>query len=77
MHCVEDSVRANFVLQLIDEDEGSALEEEVEDDGGVEQGLLGECQQVPPPPDWITCGCFAFISMCVPFLILYMYWAYS
>ena len=52
VHCVEDSVRANGVLQLIDEDEGSALEEEVEDDGRVEQGLLGEGQQVPPPPDW-------------------------
>ena len=25
VHCVEDNVRANVVLQLIDEDEGSAL----------------------------------------------------
>ena len=70
VHCVEDSVRANVVLQLIDEDEGSALEEEVEDDGGVEQGLFGEGQQVPPPPDWITCGCFSFISMFVSSLYL-------
>ena len=54
VHCVEDSVRANVVLQLIDEDEGSALEEEVEDDGGVEQGLFGEGQQVPAPPEWIS-----------------------
>ena len=52
VHCVEDSVRANGVLQLIDEDEGSALKEEVEDDGRVEQSLLGEGQQVPPPSDW-------------------------
>ena len=50
VHCVEDSIGANTVLQLIDGDEGSALEEKVEDDGGIEQGLLGEGQQVPAPP---------------------------
>ena len=44
VHCVEDSIGANTVLQLIDGDEGSALEEKVEDDGGVQQGLLGEGQ---------------------------------
>ena len=54
MHCIEDSIRADVVLQLVDEHEGSALEEKVEDDGGVEQCLLGEGQKVPAPPDWIS-----------------------
>ena len=44
VHCVEDSIRANAVLQVVDQEEGSALQEEVEDDGSVEPSLLRESQ---------------------------------
>ena len=44
VHCVEDSIRANAVLQLVDQEEGGALQEEVEDDGSVEPSLLRESQ---------------------------------
>ena len=44
VHCVEDSIRANAVLQLVDQEEGGALQEEVEDDGSVEPSLLPESQ---------------------------------
>ena len=44
VHCVEDSIRANAVLQLVDQEEGGALQEEVEDDCGVERSLLRESQ---------------------------------
>ena len=50
MHCVEDSIRANAVLQLVDQEEGGALQEEIEDDGSVEPSLLRESQEVPAPP---------------------------
>ena len=50
VHCVEDSIRANAVLQLVDQEEGGAFQEEVEDDGSVEPSLLRESQEVPAPP---------------------------
>ena len=40
VHCVEDSIRANAVLQLIDGDEGCALKEKVENDGGLEHSVM-------------------------------------
>ena len=40
VHCIEDGIRANVVLELVDEQEDCTFKEEVEDDGSIEQGLL-------------------------------------
>ena len=51
VHCIEDGIRANVVLELVDEQEDCTLKEEVEDDGGIEQGLLWEGQKVSSTPE--------------------------
>ena len=52
VHCIEDGIRANVVLELVDEQEDCTFKEEVEDDGSIEQGLLWEGQKVSSTPEW-------------------------
>ena len=50
MDCIEDVVRADVVLNMVHQQEGEALQVEVEHDRQVELGHLGEREQVPPAP---------------------------
>ena len=48
--CIEDVVRADVVLDMVHQQEGEALQVEVEHDRQVELGHLREREQVPPAP---------------------------
>ena len=50
MDCIEDVVRADVVLDMVHQQEGEALQVEVEHDRQVELGHLREREQVPPTP---------------------------
>ena len=50
MDCIEDVVRADVVLDMVHQQEGEALQVEVEHDRQVELGHLREREQVPPAP---------------------------
>ena len=50
MDCIEDVVRADVVLDMVHQQEGEALQVEVEHDRQVELGHLGEREQVSTAP---------------------------
>ena len=50
MDSEEDIVGNNTVLEVVHQEENTALQVNVEDDGQVELRHFGECEQIPAMP---------------------------
>ena len=48
---VEDIVRTDVILEVVDEEENAAFQVNVEDDSQVELCHFWECQQIPAMPE--------------------------